>query len=595
MIKNRLEKLRKLMSEKGVKTYIIPGTDPHGSEYLPELWKRREWLSGFDGSAGDLVVSMDSAGLWTDSRYFIQAEKQLEDTGITLFKLRQPETPELFDWVESTLNEGEVAAVDPLLTSYGEFRILENRFRAKGLVLRGLEENLVDLIREDTPSMPMEPIVTLDIEFAGVTAADKLENLRNAFRSRGADSIVLTQLDDISWLFNVRSCDVMYNPVVISYAWVTVDRAVLYVEAGKVTDEVKKHAEENSFELRDYGLFIKDLKEGYCESSALMINEGAVSYCVRGSVSAGKVINSESPVVYMKAVKNAAELECFRKAHVADGVAMVRFIKWLKEIADIETVTELDASDKLEEFRQMGEEYRGKSFSTISAFGPNGAIVHYEATEAENAQFKKDQLYLIDSGGQYNGALTDITRTLLTGTPSANMKKHYTLVLKGMINLSAAAFPADTSGVRLDTLARSPLWEHGINYMHGTGHGVGAGLSVHESPPSISFYGPSHRLIKAGMVNSIEPGIYLEGEYGIRLENIVQAVKDEAISSESSEYLRFDYFTLCPFEKELIDVTLLSERDRAYINKYHSEVYRILKEHLSDEEKEWLRRATEEI
>lgn len=595
MIKERLAKLRKEMSDRNIKTYIIPGTDPHGSEYLPELWKRREWMSGFDGSAGDLVVTKDAAGLWTDSRYFLQAEKQLEGTGITLFRLRQPETPDLYDWVASTLKKGEIAAIDPLLISFGEFNKYRNMFSIEGIRFEDFEENLVDLIRDDTPPMPMEEISVLDTEYSGVSSADKIRSLRESVEKRGADSIVLTQLDEISWLFNMRSADVRYNPVVISYAWITPGRAVVYVDPGKVTEDFNDYSEKNGFEIRDYRLFTEDLRSNHCRSSVLMINEGSASYGVRNSIDVETIFNAESPVVYMKAVKNRAELECFRKAHIEDGVAMVRFIKWLKGVEDISTVTEMSAADSLEEFRQMSPEYRGKSFSTISGFGSNGAIVHYEATEVSDTQFEENQMFLIDSGGQYNGALTDITRTLLIGRAKGDMKKHYTLVLKGLINLSSASFPSGTAGIRLDALARSPLWNHGLDYMHGTGHGVGAGLSVHESPPSISFYGPCHRAVTEGMVNSIEPGLYFEEKYGIRLENIVQAVKNSGKSTEELEYLSFDYFTLCPFERELIDTDYLTENEREYINSYHSDVYEQLNGRLNDDEREWLRKATEKI
>ena len=594
----KIKKLRKLMESRGLQAYLIPSADPHQSEYVPEFWKRRQFITGFTGSAGDAIVTLKKAGLWTDSRYHLQAERELSGSEFTLFKLGLPEVPTWPEWLARELAPGEVVGLDPQLITHRDFARLEQDLEWRGIQVLAIDENLVDAVWEGRPAPPSGEIRIQEEKYAGEGVQSKLDHLRKKMAEEGTNAHVITLLDVIAWLLNIRGSDVEFNPVAIAYAIVTTEEAKLFINAGKLPDEVKSALAKDVVihgydEFRTYLHWLKE------EKKRVWVDEGSASeWVVRqlGGGDSGKsngapILLKPSPLLLFKALKNETEIAGFRAAHIRDGVAMARFFCWLEKEVPEGKVSEVSAVARLEEFRRGQENFRGSSFRTISSYGSHGAIIHYSPTEETNVPLRQDGLYLIDSGGQYLDATTDITRTVCLGSPTQEQRERFTQVLKGLIALSTISFPQGTSGRQLDTVARLALWEEGLNYGHGTGHGVGAHLNVHEGPQAISHQRCIGVALEPGMVTSIEPGSYKDGEYGIRLENLALVVKDEARSGEKAAFYTFETLTLCPIDLRLVKKELLTEKEAIWLNAYHERVRNSLTPHLEPEERRWLEEA----
>ncbi len=593
MSTQRLSDLRKLMKKYKLDAYLIPSTDPHQSEYVPALWQRRAWFSGFDGSAGDIVVTSEKAGLWTDSRYFLQAEEQLKNSEIDLYKMGLPEVPTMIQFLKDELQPGAIVGLDPRLFAHSDINTMQVELAAKKIKLYFPEENFVDMLWEDQPDLPSEPLFVWDIKYAGETSESKLKRIREKMTAEGADIHILTTLDAIAWTFNIRSTDVDFNPVVIAYAIITMEKAELFINLEKLPKKVKKELKP-VVKFYDYEDFKKRLLKYAKKSTQIWLDQTSVSQWIVSLIHKKKspVIYKESPVTLFKAMKNQTELVGFRNCHIRDGVAMVKFLHWLENAIPKGGVTEISASDKLEEFRAEQDLFKGLSFDSISAYNAHGAIVHYTSSPETDVELKAEGIYLIDSGGQYLDGTTDITRTIALGKPSAEQKDRYTRVLKGHIALAMASFPQGTQGIQLDTLARKPLWEIGLNYGHGTGHGVGVFLGVHEGPQGISYYRGIGVPLELGMICSNEPGFYQPGEYGIRIETLINVVKDQEKSSEEFEFYKFETATLCPIDQNLVDKSLLTADEIGYFNAYHKRVLETLAPFLEGVELSWLKKMT---
>ena len=594
-VQERLSVLRKLMKKNKIDAYIIPSTDPHQSEYVPELWLRRKWISGFNGSAGDVIITKEKAGLWTDSRYFLQAEDQLKDSGIDLYKIGVPGVQTMFEFLRDELGKGESAAIDPRLQTHEEANDLKNRLMNHKIKLVHLEENLIDKLWKDQPELPDDPIIVWDEKYAGESVESKLGRIREKMAIEGADVHVLTTLDSIAWTFNIRGNDVEYNPVVIGYAIITKEGAELFIKRKKIKKDVKKALKGNA-NIYDYENFSKRLQKNTGKKIKVWLDIDTVSAWIVSLIEKkSDMLFKRSPVTLFKACKNEAELAGFKACHIRDGVAMVKFLHWLSEAVPKSSVTEISASDKLAEFRAADSLFRGLSFGTISAYNEHGAIVHYESSPETDVELKSEGIYLIDSGGQYLDGTTDITRTVVLGEPTEEQKDRFTRILKGHIDLSMASFPQGTQGIQLDTIARKPLWEIGQNYGHGTGHGVGAFLNVHEGPQGISYYRGIGVPLEIGMICSNEPGFYKAGEYGLRIETLINVVKDDEKTTDEFEFYKFETATLCPVDTKLIDKSLLSDEEIEFLNIYHKRVYAELSPKIRGKAKEWLAKATEPI
>jgi Xaa-Pro aminopeptidase len=582
---SHVDELRTAMKDLGVDAYIVPSQDPHQNEYVPPCWQRRAYVSGFTGSAGDLVVTANRAGLFTDSRYFIQAEAELEGSGIALFRMGVPGTPKLYEWLREALGARGTVGIDPKLFSYGMVAKMRRSLGSDRVVC--LEENPVDLIWHAKETFPLGPAEVWPLPYAGESAESKLARVRERMAASNADALVVTTLDAIAWLFNIRGRDVPFNPVLIGYALVHRDRAVLFIRPEKTTPALCAHLE-GLAEIVGYDDFGRHLTALSAAKSRVVIDPDTASQWVADRLGGGVLVSKRSPIVDLKAVKNETELSGFKNAHVRDGVAMVRFLSWLDKAVPGGKVTEVSAADQLLAFRREGDLFQGESFSAISACGAHGAIVHYDPRGGDDALLVPEGLYLIDSGAQYLDGTTDITRTVALGAPTDEETDRFTRVLKGHIELALAAFPAGTSGPQLDTIARKPLWDAGLNYGHGTGHGVGAYLNVHEGPQAISYYRGAGVPLEKGMVLSNEPGFYKAGEFGIRIENLVCVVRDDARSTEETEFLRLENLTLCPIDRRLVDPSLLSSEALAYLNRYHETVRDTLSPLLEAPERRWL-------
>ncbi|WP_245674425.1 aminopeptidase P family protein [Andreesenia angusta] len=586
----KLEILRTEMKKYGVDAYIAPTSDPHQSEYLPEHWKIREWLSGFTGSAGNLVVTSKSAGLWTDGRYFIQAERELEGSGIELFRSGEPRVPAMFDWIAETLENGSTLGIDGRLFSAKQVAGISRKMNGRGIKLK-LDCELVDGLWTGRPELPSRKAFIHSLEYSGESRESKLERVRGEMAKVGADTYIISSLDDIAWLYNIRGRDIECNPVVLSYASVERENALLFVDSSKLEEDARLELEDSGVEIRDYQdieHYVSSLGDSkvYLDSSKLNSRiYNFIPECVRK-------LEGDDIVERLKAVKNPVQLKNYKDCQERDGVAMVKFLCWLEGALYEERVTEINVAEKIEEYRRMSGFYIEPSFETIAGYKDHGAIVHYKATEDSAYELKREGLLLVDTGGQYLDGTTDITRTISLGNPTADEKRDYTLVLKGHIALSEAVFPHGTTGSKLDSIARLPLWKDGKDYRHGTGHGVGYLLSVHEGPQRIS---PLHNevVLEEGMLITNEPGYYKEGHYGIRIENIL-AVKLER-ETEYGKYFRFKVMTHCPLELDLVETSLLDGKERSWINHYHREVYRKISPYLEDGERFWLRRKTREI
>lgn len=584
-----LEALRDLMRSKHIDAVIIPGTDPHQSEYPSEHWKFRDYVSGFTGSNGTAVVTLDDAGLWTDSRYFLQAAEQLEGSGFTLRKENIPGEPTVLEWLGEVLDEDAVVGVDGRLFSLIEANRIE-MFCAQNGFMFAPDFRAAEAIWTDRPARPMNPAFVHDEALAGEDVDSKISRVVDALDAADADGLLITALDEIAWLLNLRGSDVDYTPVVIAFAYVSEDERVLFIDSEKVTSEVKDHLKKYSVKIKDYDDIEKFL--GKISSTAtVMVDPNRVSDALGQAMICNKTYMA-SPVIALKGVKNECQIAGFRQAMLYDGAAMVRMMMWLEQnVAN--GITEMDVDRRLQQERAAYASNRGDSFHMIAGYKDHGAIVHYEATDESAYTLAPDGLLLIDTGGQYLEGTTDITRTISLGNPTAAEKHDYTLILKGHLALARAVFPKGTMGVQLDVLARGPLWNEGMTYLHGTGHGVGHFLGCHEGPQSIRMEANPTPL-ELGMVTSNEPGIYKTGEYGIRTENLLLCVP--ACSNEEwGEFYKFESLTLFPYDTTLMDMDMLSHEEVKQINDYHAMVCERLRPLLSADEAQWLEQKCKSI
>ena len=587
-IKERLALLRQELQRERLSAYIFPTADPHQSEYTADHWKGREWISGFNGSAGTAVVTLTSAALWTDSRYFIAAAEQLEGTEFQLMKLKVEGTPSIAEWLGKELADAtdKSVGIDGMTASIATVEELIGDLRQQGGLMLQTNFDVLARIWNNRPSIPLNPIEIQPLALTGEDAQSKLTRIRKALREQHADGMLMAQLDDIAWTLNLRGSDVHCNPVFVSYLLIASQRVTLYINKEKVTADVQRYLADNGIEVAPYEDVAKGLRD-YFEYN-ILLDPDEVNYTLMKAVKR-EVVRGTSPVPLMKAVKTEAEQEGFRKAMVRDGVAMVRFLKWLEENPQ---QTEVSVADKLEALRSEQPLYKGLSFDTIAGYEAHGAIVHYEATAETDVPLEQKGFLLLDSGAQYQDGTTDITRTIAMGPLTDEQKKVYTLVLKGHIDLQMLRFPDGATGTQLDAIARQPLWQHGLNFLHGTGHGVGSYLNVHEGPHQIRMEWKPAKL-RAGMTVTDEPGIYLEGRFGVRIENTLLVVP--AGETECGKFLGFETLTLCPIDVKPIIVEMLTADERQWLNDYHAMVFNRLKNSLNGEEKAWLAVATAPI
>jgi len=590
-IPSRLKDLRGIMKKEKLDAYIVPSTDDHGSEYVPHFWKRREWISGFTGSAGDVCITATKAGLWTDGRYFLQAEEQLRGSGITLFKMGVPKTPEMKDWLSKVLKKGARVGIDPKVISVEAAAKLQSTLANHGLVLSPVEGNFIDMLWKDQPPVSKQQVYVWGKKYAGEAVSKKLERLRKVMKEKGADAHVLTALDSIAWLFNLRGKDIDYNPLFISYAIVTNRSAVLFIDSDKLPKSAMTHLK-GTVRVAKYEDFAKELLG--LQKSAVLLDPKTASRWVNDRLMGARIIKDRSPVVDFKSVKNDTEIRGFRISLERDGVAFVKWLKWLSEEVPKGKLTEWTAAEKLREFFSQGTNYMGLSFTTISGYAHKGAVIHYSTNEDTAIGLKPRGIYLVDSGVQYLDGTTDCTRTIALGKVTNEQRDRFTRVLKGHIQLAMLRFPEGTQGKSIDVLSRLPLWKAGLNFNHGTGHGVGSHLNVHEGPMSISPRDPGVPL-KEGNVLTNEPGFYKEGGYGIRIENIILTVKDEKFSNDDRKWMRFETLTMVPIDTGLVIVEMLTDAERDWLNTYHRTVRRVISPFLDKEHRKWLKAATEPI
>lgn len=590
-ITEKIAKLKELMKERGIDYYIIPSADYHQSEYVGDYFKGREWISGFTGSAGTVVVTQNEVGLWTDGRYFIQAEKQLQGSGITLFKMGEEGVPTFIQYIVNNIQSGETLGFDGKVLATNTVLDFEAKFKDKKVNFN-FEFDLVGEIWRDRPSLPASQVFVLEEKFTGESVEKKLTRVRNILEEENCDVNIITSLDDIAWIFNIRGNDVKNNPVNLAYAAITVDKAVLYIGEEKLNSEVEKYLYKNGVEVRDYFEIYEDM-ERVSNSNIIMMDLNKVNYTIFKKLNPEiKVINRSNPSTIMKACKNKVELENLRNSHVKDGVAVTKFMYWLKNSIGKEEITEMSATQKLESFRKEQELYIEPSFDTIAAYESNAAMMHYKSTSETDRRLEAKNLFLVDSGGQYFDGTTDITRTFVLGECSEELKKHFTLVLKGMINLSKVKFLYGVTGTNLDILARQALWNIGIDYKCGTGHGVGFLLNVHEGPQGIRVQYNS-QVLEEGMNVTNEPGVYIAGSHGIRLEN--ELIVQKAEKTEFGQFMKFETMTYAPLDLDGVIKELLSKEEIEYLNNYHQMVYEKVSPYLTLEEKEWLKEYTRVI
>ena len=590
-INQRLESLREVMRREHLSAFIFPSTDAHQSEYVADHWQGRTWISGFNGSAGTAVVTMKSAALWTDSRYFLAAEEQLKGTEFQLMKLKIEGTPTISEWLAQEL-QGENAEVglDGMVNSYHETMGLIADLRKSGGITVRTNFDPLGLIWTDRPAIPANPVEIQPMEFAGESVASKISRIRTALRQRHADGMLISALDDIAWTLNLRGTDVHCVPVFVSYLLISSQQVSLYVDSAKINDEVKAYLTENGISLYPYNKVAEGL-ERYSEYNILLDGD-ETSYFLWKTVKCQEIIAGNSPVPAMKAQKNDREIAGFRQAMLRDGVAMVKFLRWLKPAVEAGGQTEISIDRKLTSLRAEQHLFRDISFDTIAGYQAHGAIVHYEATPETDVALKPEGLILIDSGAQYQDGTTDITRTIALGPVTEEMKHVYTLVLKGHIQLELAKFPDGASGTQLDALARECMWREGYNYLHGTGHGVGSYLSVHEGPHQIRMeWKPTP--LRAGMTVTDEPGLYLSGKFGVRIENTL-LIKDYQ-TTEFGKFLQMESLTLCPIDLTPVDFSMLQPEEIEWLDTYHRDVFEKLSPYLEGEDLEWLREATRPV
>lgn len=589
-VKERLANLRKKMEDEGIDMYFVPTNDFHGSEYICDYFKSREYLSGFDGSAGNMVITRREAGLWTDGRYYIQAQRQLRDTGITLYKSGMEGVPTVNEYIKKELPDKGVLGTDGRMVSEAWAAGMRRMLKEKQGSLQ-LSRDLVGEIWSDRPDMVFHPGWILSEEYAGQSRKEKIRKLRSWMRERNGQQMLLTSLDDIAWLLNIRGNDIPCNPVVLSYLLVEEDKCTLFTGENVFGEKDREILEQDGVVFATYDSIYSFMRSYPQEVNIFVDKRTANARIVENFPGNCRIVDMLCPITLWKAIKNDTEISGEKEIHIRDGVAVTKFIYWLKQNVDKMPLTEISAAEKLEEFRKQEKNYLGPSFDTIAGYGEHGAIVHYSATPDTDARLQPENFLLVDSGGQYLGGTTDITRTiLLGGKPTQEQKKHYTAVLRGNLNLCAAKFLYGCSGVALDYAARQPLWELGLDYNHGTGHGVGCLLNVHEEPNAFRYKilnGPGKNpVLEAGMITSDEPGLYLEGHYGIRLENMILCVKKE--KNQFGQFMGFEPLTFVPFERDAIDVEQMNDREIALLNDYHQRVYDTLKDYLEPEEREWL-------
>ena len=594
-IPERLEKLRALMAERDIDAYLVPTSDFHESEYVGHYFKCREFITGFTGSAGTAVITKDKAALWTDGRYFVQAGSQLAGTTVTLQKMGQEGVPSIEEYLLEQIPQGGTLAFDGRVVNTAEGEALEDTLGEQDIAI-SCQEDLIDQIWTDRPELSAEPVWVLDEKYAGKAASEKISDLREAMKKEGAGAHILTTLDDIVWLLNIRGNDVECNPVVLSYLFISEDSVILYLNEKVVNEEVRRYLTGIGVEIRPYNSIYEDVKNLHNQS--VMLEKSRTNFALTQLLDeSNEILNIQNPTALMKAIKNPIEIENMKKAHIKDGVAVTRYMYWLKKNIGKIPMDEISVSDHLWELCKEQEGCLGLSFPTISAYGANAAMCHYSATEESNAKLEPKGLYLVDSGRQYYEGTTDITRTIALGELTQEEKEHFTLVAMSMLRLGAVRFLYGCRGLNLDYVAREPLWSRGLNYDHGTGHGVGYLLNVHERPNGIRWKMVPERqdncVLEAGMINSDEPGIYIEGSHGIRTENLVVCVKDE--KNQYGQFMKFEYLTYVPIDLDAIDKSLMRPEDVELLNQYHRAVYEKISPYLEGDEKEWLKEATREI
>lgn len=596
MIKQRIENIRDLMKEKNIYAYIVPSSDYHQSEYVGDYFKSREFMSGFTGSAGTLIISMDEAGLWTDGRYFIQAENELKDSGIKLFKMGEEGVPTIEEYLLEKLPKNSILGFDGRVMSVKEGQSLANKLAFKGINIE-YKYDLVNDIWEDRCSLPTGKAFLLGTEYSGESFSDKLSRIRAVMKEKKATTHILASLDDIAWLFNIRGRDVKSNPVVLSYAVITIDSVYLFIDKNKIGKDIRAELSKENVQIKGYEEvyeFIKNIDE----NEVVLIDTSKVNYAIYNNIPSNvQKIEERNPSILFKSIKNEIELKNIRNSHIKDGVAFTKFMYWLKNnIGKIE-ITEISATQKLEEFRREQDKFIEPSFSTIAAYKDHAAMMHYSATEESNYKLEPRDLFLVDSGGQYFDGTTDITRTIALGPIPENVRKDFTNVVRGMIRLSKAKFLYGCRGYNLDILARGPLWEEGVDYKCGTGHGIGFVLNVHEGPNGFRWKVREDIddtcILEEGMVTTNEPGVYVENSHGIRIENEIVVRKAE--KNEYGQFMDFEVITFAPIDLDAIDESLILKDEKVYLNNYHKQVYDKISPYLNEEEKQWLKTYTREI
>lgn len=594
-IKQKLNALRILMKEKKIDAYLVPTDDFHGSEYVGDYFKCRKYITGFTGSAGTAIITQDMAGLWTDGRYFIQAADQLRDTTIELFKSGEPGVPTVHQFLNDKLQEGMCLGFDGRTVSAREAEELQELLQEKHITF-SVNDDLIGEIWEDRPVLSCEPVMELDVRWTGKSRADKIAEIREQMKAKEADTFILTSLDDIAWLLNIRGNDIHCCPVVLSYLVMMENELRLYANAAAFSEEIRSNLEADGVKIYPYDDVYSYVQSISSDKKVLLSRANVNSRLVSNIPSEVTILDEPNLTLLPKAVKNETEMENERIAHIKDGVAVTKFIHWLKKNVTRTNITELSTAEKLYQFRSEQEHFLGESFDPIIAYGTHAAIVHYSATEATDIPLEARGMVLADTGGHYLEGTTDITRTIVLGPVTAKEKKFFTAVLRGNLNLAAAKFKYGCTGLNLDYLARGPLWELGEDYNHGTGHGVGYLLNVHEGPNSFRWKnlpGNPAPVLEEGMITSDEPGYYLENEFGIRHENLVLCKKAEKTSF--GQFMCFEPLTMVPFDLEGINPEEMTERERKLLNDYHQKVYTTISPYLDEEEKEWLKQATREI
>lgn len=588
-ISKRLAALRSYMQNKGLHAFVIPSTDAHLSEYPASHWQAREWISGFTGSAGTVVVTLDKAALWTDSRYFLQVADELDPQRFLLHKEGLPHTPSISEWLDSELDSGAYVGFDGKVYAAREALNFIHQLNQCGLHVIA-DYDPFDTIWNDRPLIPQNPIYIFSEKYTGESARHKISRICNAVEKTGASSLLVASLDTIAWIFNIRGNDVKCNPVAVSYAIISREKTILFITSSKLPEDVTRYLTEQGVTLAHYNDIYDYTQKLF---GTICLNSEKIPYKLYENIPADcKIVDVPSPADWMKSVKNHTEINGFRRAMEKDGIALVRFLMWLEKTVPQGLVSELDIPYKLVELRSKEQGFVGESFATISGYGPNAAIVHYNVTADSSLQLKPEGLLLIDSGGQYLDGTTDITRTIALGVLTKQMKEDYTLVLKGHIGIATAIFPQGTRGSQIDILARKALWDKGLNYLHGTGHGVGHFLNVHEGPQSIRMI-ENPTSLEIGMVTSNEPGLYRAGKHGVRIENLVLTKKEK--TTEFGDFYSFETLTLCPIDKAPIIKEMLTDAEIDWLNTYHKTVYDRLSPWLTTEEKLWLKEKTNEI